>query len=414
MSKNLLVIGFVWPEPNSTAAGSRMLQLIDFFKENNYKITFVSTAQKSDNSYPLEKLDINTFFIKVNHKSFDELIKEIDPDIVLFDRFLTEEQFGWRVSENCPKALKILDTEDLHFLRYARHQAYKTKEDVTLTHLVNDLTKRELASIYRCDISLIISEYEMNLLQSIFKIDDNLLCYLPFLLDKIKITAMNNYPDFEDRTNFITIGNFKHKPNLESVIFLKKVIWPLIRIKLPDTNILIYGAYLPKQIKQMHDPSEGFIVEGWTEDKEKVFANARVCLAPLHFGAGLKGKLLDTMNFCTPNITTTIGAEGMHNNLPWNGFITNDNEDFALKAVELYNNKVIWEVSQTNGINIINKCYSKERFHSIFKSKINKSRKNLEKLRLNNFTGSMLNHHTMQSTKYLSKWIEEKNEKSRD
>ena len=409
MSKNILIIGFVWPEPNSTAAGSRMLQLIDFFKKNNYNITFVSSAQKTDISYPLEKLDVNTFSIKINHNYFDELIKDLDPDIVLFDRFLTEEQFGWRVSEICPNAIKILDTEDLHFLRYAREQAYKNKEEITLKYLVNDLTKRELASIYRCDFTLIISEFEMKLLQNTFKIDENLLCYLPFLLDQLKTSAMNNYPDFEDRTDFMTIGNFKHKPNLESVIYLKRTIWPLIRKKLPNTNVIIYGAYLPDQVKQMHNPSEGFIVKGWTDNKKKVFANARVCLAPLQFGAGLKGKLLDTMNFCTPNITTSIGAEGMHNNLPWNGFITDDNKDFALKAIELYNNKVIWEVSQTNGINIINKCYSKERFYSIFNNKISKTRKKLEELRLKNITGSMLNHHTMQSTKYLSKWIEEKN-----
>ena len=409
MTKNLLIIGFVWPEPKSTAAGRRMLQLIDFFQKNDYLINFVSTASKTTKSFNLEELGIQTHEIKLNDSSFDTLLKNINPNITLFDRFLTEEQFGWRISEICPKSIKILDTEDLHFLRSARHQAYKNKEEVTLKYLINDLTKRELASIYRCDFTLIISEFEMKLLKKTFRIDENLLCYLPFLLERLKITAMNDYPDFEDRANFMTMGNFKHKPNLESVIYLKSTIWPLIRKKLPNTKMLIYGAYLPEQVKKMHDPSEGFIVKGWAENKKKAFADVRVCLAPLQFGAGLKGKLLDTMNFCTPNITTTIGAEGMHDDLPWNGFITDDSQDFALKAIELYNNKVIWEVSQTNGINIINKCYSKESFYSIFKNKIDKTQKKLEELRLKNFIGSMLYHHSLQSTKYLSKWIEEKN-----
>ena len=114
---NLLIIGFVWPEPNATAAGSRMLQLIDFFQENGFNITFVSTASKTEKSFDFETLNIQTFDIQLNNVSFDALIKEINPEFVLFDRFLTEEQFGWRIAENCPEAIRILDTEDLHFLR---------------------------------------------------------------------------------------------------------------------------------------------------------------------------------------------------------------------------------------------------------------------------------------------------------
>ena len=144
MSKKLLIIGNVWPEPNSTAAGRRMFQLIETFKENNYIITFVSAASKTENSLPLENLNIQTFEIQLNNSSFDLLLKEIYPDMVIFDRFLTEEQFGWRVAECCPNALRILDTEDLHFLRTARHRAFKNKEPVNLTYLVNDITKREI------------------------------------------------------------------------------------------------------------------------------------------------------------------------------------------------------------------------------------------------------------------------------
>ena len=132
MYKKLLIIGNVWPEPNSTAAGRRMLQLIEAFQNNDYKITFISAASKTDNSFQLEKLNIVTFEILLNDSSFDSLVKEIDPDIVIFDRFLTEEQFGWRITETCPKAIRILDTEDLHFLRTARHQAFNENASVSV------------------------------------------------------------------------------------------------------------------------------------------------------------------------------------------------------------------------------------------------------------------------------------------
>lgn len=409
MNKKLLIIGFVWPEPNSTAAGSRMLQLIEAFQNNDYQIVFVCAASKSDKSFNLEELNIQTFDIQLNDSSFDILVQQINPTIVLFDRFLTEEQFGWRIAKNCPDALRILDTEDLHFLRYARHQALKNKTKVALKYLINDLTKREIASIYRCDLSLIISKYEVNLLKSTFKVNESILIYLPFLLDELKSSVFNSYPTFTTRKHFMTIGNFKHEPNWNAVLYLKNTIWPLIRKELPNAELHVYGAYATEKVKQLHNEKEGFIIKGWTENKVSAFKSAKICLAPLQFGAGLKGKLVDAMIYGTPSVTTSIGAEAMHDNLSWNGFITDDYKAFAKKSVELYQNKSIWLKSQEKGAVIVNQCYSKEEYSSILLKSIENIQKNINIHRLQNFTGAMLMYHTAQSTKYLSKWIEEKN-----
>ena len=407
--KNLLIIGFVWPEPNTTAAGSRMLQLIDLFQKKGFRITFVCAASKTKNSYDLKILNIQTFDILLNDSSFDAFLKNMNPDIVLFDRFLTEEQFGWRITKNCPDAIRILDTEDLHFLRQARQDAYQNNTSVSLKHLINDLAKREMASIYRCDLTLIISKYEMKLLKKTFKIDKSILLYLPFLLDKINLESIYTYPTFQNRNHFISIGNFKHKPNVDSVRYLKEVIWPLIHKKLPEAQLHIYGAYASEKDLQLQNKKEGFLIKGWAENVEKVFTNARVCIAPLRFGAGLKGKLIDAMQFGTPSITTNIGAEAMHHKLPWNGFITDNPNEFAVKSVELYTQEKLWKNAQKNGIEIISSCYSKEKYEKRLLSCIENISKNKKKHRLNNFIGAMLLHHTLQSTKYMSKWIEEKN-----
>jgi O-antigen biosynthesis protein len=117
MSK-LLIIGFVWPEPKSSAAGSRMMQLIHLFLAEAYDITFASTCSKTDNAFNLETLGITQAEIALNNSSFDTFITELKPDVVLFDRFIIEEQFGWRVAENCPEALRILDTDHLIILIY--------------------------------------------------------------------------------------------------------------------------------------------------------------------------------------------------------------------------------------------------------------------------------------------------------
>ena len=167
MNKKLLVIGFVWPEPKSSAAGSRMLQLIDQFQNQGYDVTFASAANTSNHTFDLSRLNINTQAILLNDSSFDVFVKNLNPDVVLFDRFMSEEQYGWRVSEQCPNALRVLDTEDFHGLRKAREVALKQNVEVSITHLQNDITKREIASIYRSDISLMISEAEIDLLTTI-------------------------------------------------------------------------------------------------------------------------------------------------------------------------------------------------------------------------------------------------------
>ncbi|PVX46441.1 glycosyltransferase involved in cell wall biosynthesis [Flavobacterium sp. 103] len=410
--QTLLVIGFVWPEPNSSAAGGRMLQLIDQFQQQGYAITFASPAMDSDYMVDLASLNVDKKSIALNCSSFDAFVKELNPTVVLFDRFMIEEQFGWRVAENCPDALRILDTEDLHCLRLARQKAFKAHHDFTIADtLKEEVAKREIASILRCDLSLMISEFEIELLKTTFKVDEKLLYYLPFLLEPLSEKTFEKLPSFEERNDFIFIGNFLHEPNWNAVQYLKETIWPLLRKQLPDANLNIYGAYPSQKVMQLHQPKEGFHIKGRAIDANEVVQNARIVLAPLRFGAGIKGKLIEAMQCGTPSVTTTIGAESMQGNLPWNGFVTDDADEFTQTAIQLYQDKKLWKTAQQNGIAIINQRYSKERFENDFALKVQFLRSNLPQHRLDNFVGALLQHHTLTSTKYMSRWIETKNSK---
>ncbi|WP_239970608.1 glycosyltransferase [Confluentibacter citreus] len=408
-SKKLLIIGFVWPEPKSSAAGSRMMQLIDIFQSQNYQITFASVCAKTDNAFNLEDIGINQVTIELNSSSFDVFVKKLHPDIVVFDRFMTEEQFGWRVTEQCPDALRILDTEDLHCLRKGREEALKHKVLFDKFYLFNDTAKREIASVYRCDLTLVISEEEIEILKSQFKVNSHLLYYLPFLTDAVAMETKRHLPKFNEREHFITIGNFLHAPNYDAVLFLKEDIWPLIRKRLPKTEVHIYGAYASEKVLKLNNKKDGFIIKGFVDDVETVMQHAKVCLAPLRFGAGLKGKLIDAMVHGTPCVMTTIAAEGMFGNFEPNGFIADDTEEFANKAIELYTGKIFWRGNQKNGFQIMNARFDKQLFVLDFIFKLNSIQNNLQVHRLDNFTGQMLQYHTLQSTKYMSKWIEEKN-----
>jgi O-antigen biosynthesis protein len=404
--KQLLIIGLVWPEPTSSAAGTRMVQLVDLFLANGYQINFASAASKSEFSYDFSHTPVIEQEIKLNDESFNTFLKELDPDIVLFDRFMIEEQYGWRVLQECPGALRILDTEDLHFLRQARQQSAKKQEAL---NLFSDTAKREIAAILRCDLSLIISETEVKLLETQFNIDPNLLYYLPFLEQKITADTIQKWAPFAERADFVFIGNFLHEPNWHTVQTLKTKVWPLLRKKLPGASLNIYGAYPSQKVLQLENKAERFFIKGRAVNAQETIARHKILLAPIQFGAGVKGKFIDAMLTGTPSVTTTIGAEAMKGDLSWNGIIEDDLNTFAEQAAQLCQHETEWKAAQQHGVQIINERYAAAVFADPFMQRVNELFSGLTKHRQNNFLGQILNHHTAQSTKYMSLWIEEKN-----
>ncbi len=386
-----------------------MIQLIRLFLSAGWNVVFASAASKTRYSARLNEMGVDEVSVNLNCPEFDDFIRELNPSVVLFDRFMTEEQFGWRVAVQCPGAIRILDTEDLHCLREGRRIALKENREYTNRDLMNDVAMREMASIYRSDLSLIISRFEMNLLTSFFNVPPELLYHLPFMTDPLDESETGKWPSFETRRDFVTIGNFLHTPNRDAVVYLKEEIWPRIRERLPGVNLHVYGAYPSEKIRRLQDSNEGFLIEGRAEDAKTVVGNARVLLAPLRFGAGLKGKLLEAMQCGTPSVTSSIGAESMHGDLPWPGEIEDDPEQFAKAAAALYQSELKWQQAQKSGIEIVNKLYQKNPAGNNLMKQIDGLMTDLKKHRLHNFTGAMLMHHSLASTKYMSKWIEEKN-----
>ena len=408
--KKLLVIGYVWPEPNSTAAGSRMLQLLQCFADDGYLITFASPALASPHAVDLSQLNIAAVDIALNDSSFDLFIQQLQPTVVLFDRFMMEEQFAWRVEKHCPNALRLLDTEDLHCLRLARQKLAKQNAaqvilDVDEDALFSDEAVREVAAILRCDLSVMISRKEIALLIETFKVPAEQLIYIPYLLSFDK---QKRLPDFTQRQHFMSIGNFRHEPNWDAVLQLKQSIWPLIRKRLPQAQLHVYGAYPAKKVTQLHNEKQGFLIKGWVEDAHEIMHNSKVLLAPLRFGAGLKGKFVDAAQCGLPSVTSTVGAEGfLMNNAAL--IVSDDFEAFAEHAVKLYEDERLWQPLQNNCADFLASHFDKQEHALNLIESINALLNNLAMHRRQNFTGRMLRHHSMKSTQYMSQWIEVKN-----
>ncbi|WP_317931549.1 glycosyltransferase family 4 protein [Halioxenophilus sp. WMMB6] len=405
MARTLVVVGWVWPEPQASAAGHNTLTLLQTFLQHQWQVIFASPAEWTPLSFPLRELGIQCQTIAVNDSSFDEWLASVAPDVVVFDRFLMEEQFGWRVELACPDALRILDTSDLQCLRHGRQQAYRAGREFSTEELNTDLALRELAAIWRSDLSLIISREEQQLLLDHFGVRDSLLFLRPLQLQHAGERSAP-LPGFDERKGFVTIGNFRHAPNWDAVLYLQS-LWPEVRRALPGAEIRIYGAYMPPKAKQLHNPKQGFYMLGWVEDAQTAMASARVCVAPLRYGAGQKGKLLLAMAAATPSVTTSVGAESMIGGDDWPGVVADEPAELVAAMVALHEDATEWQHCSESALACA-RAISEADSSAQLMTQIDQLLAGLPGHRQRNFIGAMLRHHHQRSTEYFSRWIETK------
>lgn len=406
----VLIIGKTWPEPRTTGAGVRMMQLIDAFSTRGFEVVFCAAAAKTKYSERLSK--IRSYNIRINDDEFNAFIANESPDIVVFDRFHTEEQFGWRVQEALPEALTILDTEDLHFLRYARQQlskknGYPYSENEEWSELFkHEITFRELAAIHRCDMTLVISNFEIELLKKL-QVPAERLIWLPMISADTSSSVVVS--EFSARKDFVFFGNYLHEPNRDALFAINEV-YPSIKALIPEAEIHIYGAYLNDKNSPKLPP--GIFYHGWCEDIQQVLSSARVLIAPLRFGAGIKSKIIEAMRYGTPVATTRIGAEGIIGENYSLGVVGDLDDKWIQEIVSLYQSEEKWKAVSTSIIKAAEDWHVDcRKANQYFFTKLKALMENLESHRNENITGKILHLEQLKSYKYLSKYIIEKNKR---
>lgn len=407
-SMKLLWIGTVWPEPDASAAGGRTMRLLEACHEAGYEVRFVSPCQENPHQTALENLGIRTARLLSNDTAFDAYISEYQPDIVCFDRFMIEEQFSWRVRAMVPDALRVLDTVDLHSLRRDRQRSVSSG-DTSAIRPISDDALRELAAIYRSDLSLIISRAEASLLADRLGVPSSLLEVSGFFYPEPEPLS-----GWDARSHLVFIGNGLHAPNVDAIRLLKSTLWKPIRAALAargasGVELHVYGAYLPREILQLDNPREGFRVKGKTETLYETLRQYRCNLAPLRFGAGLKGKVSDGWMVGTPCVATPIAAEGMAVGETFGGVIEEDLLLYPQRVAELYTEREAWSTAQAAGREILTSLFSQVRNSRAFRERLALSLHQKGHLRERNIIGSLLWYHGLRSTEYFSRWIECKN-----
>ena len=215
------------------------------------------------------------------------------------------------------------------------------KQDGALESAAAGRKRQELRLALRADRTLVVSSVEKAILEAECPgVDVHILSTI-YPLEEVDV------PGFNSRTAIIFIGGFQHRPNVDAVLYFAREIFPLVRARLPDVVFQVIGPDAPPEILELDSPSIHIL--GHVSDVRPLFHQARVSVAPLRFGAGVKGKVNQSMALGVPTVLTSTAAEGMYLVNEWNAMIADLPGQFADAVVRLWSSRKLWQKISTNG-----------------------------------------------------------------
>ncbi|MCF6226502.1 MAG: glycosyltransferase, partial [Xanthomonadales bacterium] len=348
--KKLLLIDACTPRPDQDSGSVRIINLMRIYRDLGYQVSFFPDNRQWDGKYSqaLQSLGVEVLYgewIKNLPEFFSQRGKSFDTVIV--SRHYVAENYLNFIKEYMPQAKLIFDTVDLHYLREQRQA--DLEQDPALHRAAARSRRAELKIINQADTTLVVSPFE----QSILAND----------APQARVDVVSNiHPihgcrkSFSDRQNIFFIGGYQHPPNVDSAIWLAKEIWPLIHQQLPGVNCFLLGSKAPKVVQELS--GDGLIFRGFVEELEPWLDNCRIALAPLRYGAGVKGKVNMSMSFGQPVVASNIAVEGMYAENGREVLVADDAETFAAEVVRLYQDEALWNKLSENGLKNVERHFS--------------------------------------------------------
>ncbi|WP_396169544.1 glycosyltransferase [Flavobacterium sp.] len=339
-NKTIVFICRNMPTPDKDSGSNRLKEIIISFQELGFNCVICSkNAYRTDEymSY-FSTLGIITYVESNQFENYFAFLKSIPKvDYVWFNGPNELKKNLKKINYNLPSSKTIYDMVDIHFLRYQRAIALDPTR-ISLRKKYLKYLEIETKFSKQVDYVIAISEIEKEIMSQ--------------YVNSNKIITISNihYPKikkeecftFENRKDLLLTGS-THAPNIDSIHYLYNEIMPLVWKKLPDVKVIIIGNVIDK-IGDIQDSN--FIFKGYVPDIEPFFISSKMMIAPLRFGAGVKGKIGQAFEYYLPVVTTSIGAEGMNLTNRKNVLIEDSSEGFASAIVELYTNKELWQKLQ--------------------------------------------------------------------
>ncbi len=268
---------------------------------------------------------------------------------VILCRHTVAGQYASLVRKHAPKARLLFDTVDLHFLREQR--AAELSGSATMARQAKLSRKSEVALIEQCDATFVVSPHEQALLAA--------------ELPDAKVELLSNIHEihgcrrpFAKRRDLVFIGGFGHPPNADAIRWIASAILPALRARLPDICVHVLGDIPDSARSELATP--GLELHGRVPDLAPWLEGALASLAPLRFGAGVKGKINMAMSYGVPVIATTMAVEGMQLRDGTDVLVAQDAEAFAEAAVHLSGDERLWDMLSKHGLDNVSDHFSAE------------------------------------------------------
>ena len=349
--KNVLIIDEIIPEFNKDSGSRRLTEIIKLLLKNKVSVFLVADLKqykyKSDYIQKFKDLGVNVYQPSIDQKgqlvTKEDFIKLITPkiDVAWLHRPTIFSKFQSLVKTANPNVKLVFDMVDFHYVRLLRE--YELNKDEALKAEAEKFLKIELENCKNADVVIAISTTDKELLKQHFNTDEKVV-----LISNIHqhIDKSDNFNSFENRNDLLFVGSFRHDPNSDAVKYLKEDVMPLVWKDIPDLKVNIIGSYITEDIEAL--ASDKFKLLGFVDDLNAVINTTKLFVAPLRFGAGIKGKIGQSLEHSLPLVTTNVGAEGFDFGEQTNVMIANTTNDLADKIINLYTNKADWDLASNS------------------------------------------------------------------
>jgi GT2 family glycosyltransferase/glycosyltransferase involved in cell wall biosynthesis len=360
IEKRVLVIDYASPMPNRDAGSYAAIQEMKLIQSLGFKVTFVPANLAHFGKYTteLQKMGVEVlyapFYASVT-QVFERRLAEMDA--VYITRYhIAQEHISYIKQHSNAKIL--FNNADLHFLRELR-AALKGVTDQKALESVLKTRHDELAVCEKADAVLCYNATEHAVITSHI-LEAEKLHITPWVLE-----TKQAGPTFEERSGIAFLGGFNHTPNGEAVEYLADSIMPLLAKQRPDITLFVYGSNMPESYKELEEDNIKMV--GFAETLDGVYHDHRVFVAPLLSGAGIKGKVLESMAYNLPTVLTEVAAEGTGLTHGISTLIAQEPEEWVDAIIKLYDDQVLWTKFAENSQTLVEAKYSFEHGHKIFK-----------------------------------------------
>jgi GT2 family glycosyltransferase/glycosyltransferase involved in cell wall biosynthesis len=349
---HVLIVEACMITPDQDSGSVRMLAMLEILLELGHKVSFVADNLECRQPYArtLQQAGVEVWhhpYIASVAQLLEERGKTFD--LILFCRHYIATPYMANIRKWAPQAKIVFDTVDLHYLREQRKAELESSASMLAT--AQRTRAQELAVIQQSDITLVVSPVE----QSLLAID------APGAV--VRIVSNIHEPrrantSYAEREGLLFIGGFRHPPNIDAVEWFVAQVWPLVRLQMPQVVLTVVGSHMPESIRAL--AGNGIVTAGFVEDIDPIIDAARVSIAPLRYGAGVKGKINQAMACGLPVVATSVAVEGMSLAAGEEILVADQPKHYADEIVRLYCDVDLWSHIAERGYQNVQTHFSRD------------------------------------------------------